>query len=190
MSLRSGLNKAVGAAAGTTLALALLVCGCVFAAMAGPALSLHARSQALHQITARLDPTVKTVQIGANWTNFVDSLLVFAPGGAENVPVADQNLSTSQLARINQEIKVSLAGMPLPLGAGAWYGLTANPSEVTSRVPPSALVAGRPPKLEVLYRNSLTSDASVVAGSLATGPQPAGTLAVAVTPQTAARFGL
>jgi putative ABC transport system permease protein len=190
MSLRSGLNKAVGAAAGTTLALALLVCGCVFAAMAGPALSLHARSQALHQITARLDPTVKTVQIGANWTNFVDSLLVFAPGGAENVPVADQNLSTSQLARINQEIKVSLAGMPLPLGAGAWYGLTANPSEVTSRVPPSALVAGRPPKLEVLYRNSLTSDASVVAGSLAAGPQPAGTLAVAVTPQTAARFGL
>jgi len=50
----SGLNRAVGAAAGTTLALALLVCGCVFAAMAGPALSLHARSQALHQTLNRL----------------------------------------------------------------------------------------------------------------------------------------
>ena len=69
---RQSLNRAVGSVAGTTLALALLVAGCVFAAMAGPALSLHARSQALHQITARLDPTVKTVQIGANWTNFVD----------------------------------------------------------------------------------------------------------------------
>ena len=116
----------MGAAAGTTLALALLVCGCVFAAMAGPALSLHARSQALHQITAKLDPTVKTVQIGANWTNFVDSLLVFS-GSNQNVPVADQNLTASQLARTNQEIKASLAGLPLPLGPGAWYGLTAQP---------------------------------------------------------------
>ena len=115
---RQSLNRAVGSVAGTTLALALLVAGCVFAAMAGPALSLHARSQALHQTTARLAPTVKTVQIGANWTNFVDAILTFAPGGAQNVPVAEQNLSTSQLARANQEIKASLAAMPLPLGAG------------------------------------------------------------------------
>jgi putative ABC transport system permease protein len=189
MSLRSGLTKAVGAAAGTTLALALLVCGCVFAAMAGPALSLHARSQALHQITAGLDPTVKTVQIGANWTNFVDSLVIFS-GSNQNVPVADQNLTTSQLARVNQEITASLAGMPLPLGAGAWYGLTANPAVVASGAAPSAVVSGKPPKLEVLYRNSLTSNASLMAGSFAAGTEPAGTLAVAVTPQTAARFGL
>jgi putative ABC transport system permease protein len=179
----------VGAAAGTTLALALLVCGCVFAAMAGPALSLHARSQALHQITAGLDPTVKTVQIGANWTNFVDSLVIFS-GSNQNVPVADQNLTTSQLARVNQEITASLAGMPLPLGAGAWYGLTANPAVVASGASPSAVVSGKPPKLEVLYRNSLTSNASLMAGSFAAGTEPAGTLAVAVTPQTAARFGL
>ncbi len=189
MSLRSGLNKAVGGAAGTTVALALLVCGCVFAAMAGPALSLHARSQALHQVTAGLAPTVKTVQIGANWTNFVDALVNFS-GANQNVSVADQNLTASQLARTTQEIKASLAGMPLPLGPGAWYGLTANPAEVTSHVPPGAVVGGKQPKLEVLYRNSLTSDASLVAGSFAAGAEPAGTLAVAVTPQTAARFGL
>jgi hypothetical protein len=156
----SGLNRAVGAAAGSTLALALLVCGCVFAAMAGPALSLHARSQALHQITARLDPTVKTVQIGANWGNFVDSILIFS-GTNQNVPVADQNLSASQLARADQEIKASLAGMPLPLGPGSWYGLTAQPGAVTSGAAPSAEVSGRPPKVEVLYRNSLTSDAAL-----------------------------
>ena len=179
----------MGSAAGTTLALALLVCGCVFAAMAGPALSLHARSQALHQTTARLAPTVKTVQIGANWTNFADALLNFS-GSNQNVPVADQNLTTSQLARTTQEIKASLAGLPLPLGAGAWYGLTANPAGVTSGAAPSAVLDGQQPKLEVLYRNSLTSDASLVAGSYAAGAEPAGTLAVAVTPQTAARFGL
>jgi putative ABC transport system permease protein len=189
MSLRSGLTKAVGSAAGTTLALALLVCGCVFAAIAGPALSLHARSQALHQVTAGLAPTVKTVQIGANWTNFVDALVTFS-GANQNVSVADQNLTTSQLARTTQEIKTSLAGLPLPLGPGAWYGLSANPAEVTSHVPPGAVVGGKQPKLEVLYRNSLTSDAALVAGSFAAGAEPAGTLAVAVTPQTAARFGL
>jgi putative ABC transport system permease protein len=184
-----GLNRAVGAAAGTTLALALLVCGCVFAAMAGPALSLHARSQALHQITARLDPTVKTVQISANWTNFVDSLLIFS-GGNQNVPVADQNLTTSQLARTNQEITGSLAGLPLPLGPGSWYGLSAQPGDVSSGAAPAAVLDGQQPKLEVLYRNPLTSNASLVAGSYAAGAEPAGTVAVAVTTQTAARFGL
>ncbi len=190
MSLRSGLNKAVGAAGGTTLALALLVCGCVFAAMAGPALSLHARSQALHQITARLDPTVKTVQVGANWSDFVNSLMSFSASGSQNIPVSDLNLTASKLARTMQEIKASLAGLPLPLGPGAWYGLSANAAEVSSGAAPAATLEGAQPRLEVLYRNPLTSNASLVAGSYAAGAEPAGTVAVAVTLQTAARFGL
>ena len=63
MSTGPGLSRTVGAAAGSTLALALLVCGCVFAALAGPALSLHTRSQALHQTLAGLSATTKTVQV-------------------------------------------------------------------------------------------------------------------------------
>ena len=39
MSRIPGLSRAVGTAAGSTLALALLVCGCVFTALAGPARS-------------------------------------------------------------------------------------------------------------------------------------------------------
>ena len=179
----------MGAAAGSTLALALLVAGCVFAAMAGPALSLHARSQALHQTTAKLAPTVKAVQVSANWTNFVDSLVNFS-GANQNVPVADQNLTASQLARVTQEIKASLAGLPLPLGPGDWYGLSAKPVAVAAGAAPSAVLSGEPPKLEVLYRDSLTSNAELVAGSYSAGREPAGTVAVAVTPQTAARFGL
>jgi putative ABC transport system permease protein len=186
----SGLNRAVGAAAGSTLALALLVAGCVSAAMAGPALSLHARSQALHQTTAKLAPTITAVQVGANWTNFVDALANFAPGGSQNVAVSDLNLTSSQLARTAQEIRTSLAGLPLPLGPGAWYGLSANPAEVVSGAAPSAMISGRKPKLEVLYRDPLAGNAQVVAGSYAAGPEAAGTVAVAVTPQTAARFGL
>ena len=184
----SSLNRAVGAAAGSTLALALLVAGCVFAAMAGPALSLHARSAALHQTADKLAPTVKAVQVSANWTNFVDALVNFS-GANQNVPVADQNLTTAQLARIAQEIKTSLAGLPLPLGPGDWYGLSAEPAAVAAGAAPSAVVA-RPPKLEVIYRDSLISNAEVVAGGYSAGREPAGTVAVTVSTPTAARFGL
>ena len=187
MRSRLGLNRAVGAAAGSTLALALLVAGCVFAAMAGPALSLHARSQALHQTTAKLVPTVKTVQVSANWTNFADSLVNYY---GNNVAQAKVNLTPGQLARATQEIKGTLAGLPLPLGPGDWYGLSAQPVKVATGAAPSAMLSGAQPALEVLYRDSLTSNAELVAGSYSAGPEPTGTLAVAVTPQTAARFGL
>ena len=40
MRLMPGLTRAVGFAAASTLALALLVCGCVFGAMAGPAIRI------------------------------------------------------------------------------------------------------------------------------------------------------
>jgi putative ABC transport system permease protein len=186
----SGLKRAVGAAVASTLALALLVAGCVFAAMAGPALSLHARSQALHQTTAKLAPTVKTVQVSANWTNFTDALANLSPGGSQNVAVSDLNLTPGQLARTAQEIKASLADLPLPLGPGAWDGLGSKPAEVISSVPPAAVPGGTRPKLEVLYRDPLTSNATLVAGSYSAGAEPAGTVAVAVTSQTAARFGL
>jgi hypothetical protein len=36
MTTRAGLSRIVGTAGGSALALALLVCGCVFAALAGP----------------------------------------------------------------------------------------------------------------------------------------------------------
>ncbi len=185
----SSLNRAVGAAAGSTLALALLVAGCVFAAMAGPALSLHARSAALHQTADNLAPTVKAVQVSANWTNFVDALVNFS-GANQNVPVADQNLTATQLARAAREIKGSLAGLPLPLGPGDWYGLSAEPALVASGAAPSAVLDGKPPKLEVLYRDVLASNAELVAGSYSAPAEPAGTVAVTVSTATAARFGL
>jgi hypothetical protein len=65
-----GLNRTTGAAAGSTLALALLVGGCVFAALAGPALGLHTRTEALQQTLAGLTATTKTVQATAQWDEF------------------------------------------------------------------------------------------------------------------------
>ena len=42
----------------------------------------------------------------------------------------------------------------------------------------------------MIYRDPLASNAELVAGSSAAAAVPPGTVAVAVTPQTAARFGL
>jgi putative ABC transport system permease protein len=176
------IARTVGAAAGTTLALALLVCGCVFAAVAGPALSLHTRSQALHQTLARLTPTAESVQVSANWADFVGQQAYDGGGGGR------QLLTPGDLVAATDEMAHGFAALPLPLGPGQWAGLTSKLDDALG-VGPRAQ-AGGTPELEVVYRDSLTSNARVVAGSYAPAAVPAGTLAVAVSTQTAARFGL
>ena len=175
--MRPALSRTVGTAAGSTLALALLVCGCVFAALAGPALSLHTRTQALHQTLAGYPNTTKTVQVSASWADFVGSL----PGG--------RNLNQDTLAQATSQIALGLAAAPLPLAASRWVGLSVKPLVITADAAASAQ-AGAPPKLEVTYRDPLTSYARLVAGSYTSGSVPRGAVAVAATAPTAARFGL
>ncbi len=175
------LSRVVGAAAGSTLALALLVCGCVFAAMAGPALSLHTRSQALQQTLAGLSSTTKTVQVSSNWAEFTGTLV---DTGTRTSP----NLSASELGESTREIGAGLAALGLPLAADQWVGLTTKLSAVSGAGPRAQ--AALPPKLEVVYRDPLTSNAQLAAGTYASTAVPAGMLAVAATTQTAARFGL
>ena len=175
------LSRVVGAAAGSTLALALLVCGCVFTAMAGPALSLHTQSQALHQTLAGLSSTTKTVQVTASWGNFTGPLV---DTGASPSP----NLTESELAQTTREIGDGLAALRLPLRAGQWAGLSTKLFVVSGAGPRAQ--AKRPPRLEVVYRDPLTSNAQLEAGTYASAAVPAGMLAVAATAQTAARFGL
>ena len=118
----------MGAAAGSTLALALLVCGCVFAAMAGPALSLHTRSQALQQTLAGQSSTTKTVQVSSNWANFTGPLV---DSGTTTSP----NLTASELGETTREIGDGLAALRLPLAAGQWVGLTTKLSVVSGAGP-------------------------------------------------------
>ena len=84
------------------------------------------------------------------------------------------NLTSGQLARTTQEIKRSLAGLPLPLGPGAGTGWPRTGRVVASGAAASAVLNGAQPTLEMLYRNSVTSNASLVAGSYAAGPEPPG----------------
>jgi putative ABC transport system permease protein len=181
VNISRSLSRVVGAAAGSTLALALLVCGCVFAAMAGPALSLHTRSQALQQTLAGLSGTTTTVQVSTNWANFTGPLI---DSGTRTGP----NLTVSELGDTTREIGDGLGALRLPLAAGQWAGLTTKLSIVSGAGPRAQ--AALPPRLEVVYRDPLTSNAQLAAGTYASAAVPAGMLAVAATTQTAARFGL
>ena len=179
MSWRPDLSRTVGTAAGSALALALLVCGCVFAALAGPALSLHTRTQALDQTVAGFASTTKTVQVTGSWGDFTGSLQAFQPG---------QNLG-NVLPRVISDVGHGLRATPLPLGADAWGSLGTNPIRVSAGAAASAQ-AGLPPELLVSYRTRLTGHVRLVAGTFSGAAVPPGAVGVAATTETAARFGL
>ena len=177
--MRVALRLSIGSAAGGMAALALLVCGCVFAALAGPALSLHTRTEALQQTLAGYPVTTKTVQVSTTWGGFSEAV----NGGAENQPLGD-----GTLARTRNELGTSLTAVPLPLAPGAWASM-ASAALTVPHAAPSAQ-AGAPPKLEVVFRDPVTSYLRLVQGSLTSQGVPAGTLAVVATQPMAARFGL
>ena len=174
--LAPAVGRRVGTATGSALALALLACGCVFAALAGPALSLHTRTQALDQTLAAFPSTTRTVQVDSAWDDFTESL-----GG--------ELLSQDMLDQSASEIGAGLKAQPLPLAGGRWTSLTVKPLGVTGGAARSAY-AEAPPELEVSYRSPFTGYAQLVNGSYATAKAPHGAIAVAATVPTAARFGM
>ena len=165
----------MGAAAGGTLALALLVCGCVFAAMAGPAVSLHLRTEALHQALNRVGPLGTAIEMDASWAAFTQAFT-----GQPVLTEDDLSGATSALA--------SGLAASVPLAPGSWAGLTTTLRDVLSGTGP--LPVGYHPELEVAYRDQLTSNIQVIAGRVADAAIPPGVLGVAVTPPTAARYAL
>jgi putative ABC transport system permease protein len=172
--------------AGSLLVLALLVCACVFAAMTGPAVSLRTRTQALSQTLAATSPIIKTVQVDAPWDQFTAAVNA---GNSGYFGLGQSvNLTSAQLAATQREIGQGLARLPVPLAAGAWSGLVTHLLTVAAGAGPRTFT-GTPPQLELVYRNALPANATLVAGSYAHGPLPSGVLAGAVTTQMATRFG-
>jgi putative ABC transport system permease protein len=176
--LGPAVGRRVGTAAGSALALALLACACVFAALAGPALSLHTRTDALQQTLDGFPGTTRTAQVDAAWSDFTGPL----PGTGAGA------LSQDRLAQSAGQIALGLRRAPLPLAGGQWTALTTKPMLVGAGAARGAYTE-LPPKLEVSYRSPVTGYARLVAGSFTSGTAP-GTVAVAATVPTAARFGL
>ena len=121
------------------------------------------------------------MQVTAGLTDFTSPLV-------ENGIGVPQSMSRGELTESTRELAHGFAALPLPLAPGQWSGLNTKQFVVSGAGPRTQ--TGAPPKLEVLYRDSLTSNAQVVAGTYAGTPVPAGTLAVAATTQMAARYGL
>ncbi|HEX6524897.1 MAG TPA: hypothetical protein VF070_33560 [Streptosporangiaceae bacterium] len=167
--------RALGGAAGSTLALGLLVCSCVTIAVAGPSLSLRLRTNALHQTLGQLGPPGTSVAASTQARQFMNDLT--------GVPVLAEN----DLSATTSAIGDGLASK-LPIGTGAWGGLTTKPHEVVSGT--GRLPTGVIPELEVTYRYPLPGSVRLVAGQLTRAPIPGGALAVTVTEQTSARYGM
>jgi putative ABC transport system permease protein len=165
----------VGAATGSTLALALLVLGCVFAAIAGPAVSLHLRTEALHQALSRLGPLGTAIEVDASWSTFTQAFTGQPVLGEDDLSGATSALATGLAASV-------------PLAPGSFGGLTTTVHDVLSGTGP--LPVGYHPELEVAYREQLISHIQVIAGRVVDANIPPGVLGVAVTPPTAARYAL
>jgi putative ABC transport system permease protein len=157
------------------IALALLVCGCDFMALAGPAVSLRERTQALHQVLGPVGSLGTAIEMEANWTSYTSA---YYSGNPQNLTQDDFRSSTIFIGE-------GLAATPLPIAAGGWGALTTEQYRVISGT--KAGSPGVTPQLEVTYRDPLTSNAQLVSGQLTV---PRGAIGVAVTTQTAARFGL
>ena len=139
--------------------LALLVCGCVFAAIAGPAISLHLRTEALHQTLNQPGPLGTAIEVNASWNTFTQAFT-----GQSALAEDDLSAATSALA--------SGLAASVPMAAGGWGGLTTSMHDVLSGTGP--LPVGYHPELEVTYRDQLASNVQVVAGRLADAAVPPG----------------
>ncbi len=143
--------------------------------MAGPAVSLRLRTQALHQALDRRGPLGNVIGIDASWN-------VFTKGLTGQLALTEDDFSgaTSTLA--------SGLAASVPLAPGSWAGLTTNLHAVQSGTGP--LPVGYHPELEVTYRERLASHVQVLAGRIDAAAIPAGQVGVAVTQQIASRYAL
>jgi putative ABC transport system permease protein len=166
--------------------LALLVLGCVFVAMAGPRAGLTVRTRALRQTVGSVAPAGTAVLASTDSNNFKAASQT--AGIPELASVSPDDVSTAK-----QEMYTQLASIGLPVGplSTAWASMNVPFIPVGGAGPRTRAGVGLGPKLEVLYRDTLSGQSRLVAGRYPGGVPP-GThgIPVAVTQQSAARFGV
>jgi putative ABC transport system permease protein len=173
-----GVTAVTGLARVGTVALALLVCACVFIALAGPGVSLRVRTQALHDLVGPAGSLGTAVGAQASWTAFTSA---YHTGTL-------QNLSEDEFSSSTIFIGDGLAATPLPIAAGGWGSLTTGLHGVVAGTRAGPPGIGQ--QLEVTFRDPLTSNVQLVSGQLGSAAIPRGAVGVALTAPTAARFGL
>ena len=177
--LKANWTVLAGTGAAASASLGLLVFVCVFVAVAGPRDSLGVRTRAFQQVIAAAPAAGRSVIATLDYPTFAGTNNGSAPVGG--------------LSDARGELAANLADAGLPLMRGAsWAGLATGYAPVSGAGPRTG-GSCKPPEMEVLYRDRLGRYARLVAGHLPGGGSVGGgaaTLQVAVTPATAARFGL
>ncbi|HEY3732567.1 MAG TPA: FtsX-like permease family protein [Streptosporangiaceae bacterium] len=170
---RPGLLGGNGAAAA---ALALLVLGCVFVALAGPRASLDIRTRALRSDIAAAPQVDKTVVVNGDWNSFSASL----PTGAQAAPLSD----------VKAELGDDLGADSVPLSprADEWTGLTTKLAPYPGAAASAQTAVA--PVIEIIYRDVLGRYSRLIAGSYPGDRLSHGRIPIAVTEQTASRFSL
>jgi putative ABC transport system permease protein len=176
---RARWTSLIGTGAAASGALTALVLCCVFVAVAGPRQSLGLRTRALRSDVATATPLARSVFGVANYTDFDAPIQGLIPA--------------MELTAVRQQVRTQLArsGLPLEPASADWVSMTSALSVVTGSGR-GAYNGGAPPKMEVIYNDSLARHVRLVSGHLPDGPLgPQGNrLGIAVTQATAARFGL
>lgn len=175
----SGLGRAWRAHGPASAGLALLVLACVFLAMTGPRADVALRTAALRQALATIAPNARSVYATIDDTGLDADL-----GGLPTAP---------SIADTGTRLRSILGQAHLPLAGGDWAGLTSPDFTVTAGLAPAVMSTPLPPKLHLVYRDSLSGFGTVTAGSLPAAARTAGAgadLQIAVTSATAARYHL
>ena len=179
-------KRLTGMGAVATLALAVLVFGCVLAATAGPREALKISTQTLRETLARIPPMGRTIVVSTTWNQFDDSA---------NMPLT--RLNDGQLSNLEGQFNSDFYQGVLHLApvSADWVSMTTAEHAVDSAL---SGTGGHAVEMEVSYRLPYSGYVRVLAGSLSAAAPAASshtgrffpTINVAVTQQTAAKFGL
>jgi putative ABC transport system permease protein len=186
---RTTIQRLTGMGLAGTGVLALLAFGCVLAAAAGPRQALATRTQALHQTLGATSPLDQAIVTSSTWTQLTGNMTATQGNGQPT-----GNITESQLREIGTQLHGDFNRGIVQLAPRDedWASMTSSIHDVLGTVP---AVGGNEVKLEVTYRQPFTEHTKLIAGHYpgAAGAAASGyvpTLQVAVTPQTARRFGL
>ena len=187
------LSRMTGLSAAGNLALALLAGGCVLAATAGPIQGQATQAKALQREISRLPSLDNAMVVTSSWQD------VGAAIYGTNADIAFPGLSPGDFSQVTGQLHHDFSQPPLGQAqqAAGWWDMTSNLYDV---VQPLYSPAGLREQVEVVSQSAGAARLRLVSGTMpGSAPAPdadkrAGTetftLPVAVTRQTAAKFGL
>jgi putative ABC transport system permease protein len=179
----AGWRRLTGSASATAVGFCLLACACAVVAVAGPRASAQVRTNAFRQLAAATPAIDKTV-VGTLDANSLGAALSQGTALTELV-------GQTQLHLAEGDLRHNLAAaMPLAGPGSDWSGLT---TPYSGFIDHSSAVGTDNTQLELAYRDNLSKNVRVLAGSLPSGapvPGPAVTVQMAITAATAKRFNL